>query len=155
MTKTMIDLGIKYLENYDLKNWGEMSFAHSDDACFDMRAAINTASVIIKPWETVIIPTGVEIYIPKNYELRLAIRSGLAFKHNITMVNGIGIIDHGFRNEIKAKLINLSNTPYTIEKGDRIVQARLSRLVDTKLTQIKELEEHPERKDGFGSSGKK
>src|SRR5690554_3872070 len=85
-------------------------------AGLDLKANIEEP-ILLKPLERALIPTGLFISIPKDYEAQIRGRSGLALKHGITLANGIGTIDSDYRGEIKVILINLSNEPYTIREG--------------------------------------
>lgn len=149
-----IELKIKYLENYNLKEWGEIKFANPDDACFDMRAGV-TEDTIIKAHGTLNVPLGISADIPSGYELRTSARSGLGFKNGIGQTNGIGVIDAGYKGEIAAILFNASDKDFVIEPGMRLCQGRLSKLVPTKITMTNDLNLENDRKGGFGSTGTK
>lgn len=125
----------------------------SDGAAgFDLYAAI-TDRITIPPFETRLIPTGIVVELPRGYELQIRPRSGLALNHKVTILNSPGTIDWDYRGEIKVILINLSNSPFTIQRGDRIAQAVLSRVYRANLIVSNELSETIRNDKGFGSTG--
>ena len=118
----------------------------------DLSANINS-SLIIKPGEKCLIPTGLAVSIPKGYELQIRPRSGLAIKNSITVLNTPGTIDSDYRGEIKVILINLGNQKFIIEKGTRIAQMVLCPVTRAKLKVVDDLEETLRGESGFGSTG--
>ena len=110
--------------------------------------------IIIKPGKTAIIPTGIAVAIPKNYEIQIRPRSGLAAKNGISVLNTPGTIDSDYRGEIKIILINLSKKPFVIESGDRVAQMILCPVVKGELEEVKNLPKTVRGKGGFGSTGK-
>src|SRR5574343_1623142 len=94
-------------------------------AGLDLRANISE-SIEIKPLERVLIPTGLFIELPIGYEAQIRPRSGLAFKHGITVLNSPGTIDADYRGEIKILLINLSHDNFVVKDGERIAQMIVS-----------------------------
>jgi len=153
-------LNIEYLENYD-KNWGELGYKHMGDAGFDLRAAISER-VVLKPREYRPIPTGVkfqletgEILTGLNYEIQIRARSGLAAKHGITMMNGVGTVDLGYRGEVRAILVNHGAEDFIIEPGDRIAQAVVAPVMCVDFETVDSVEDNTTRSvGGFGSTGK-
>lgn len=119
---------------------------------FDLYAAIED-QITIPPFETRLIPTGIMIELPRGYELQIRPRSGLALNYKVTVLNSPGTIDWDYRGEIKVILINLSNSPFTIQRGDRIAQAILSRVYRANLIVSNELSETIRSDKGFGSTG--
>jgi dUTP pyrophosphatase len=119
---------------------------------FDLYAAIEDR-ITIPPFETRLIPTGIMIDLPRGYELQIRPRSGLALNYKVTVLNSPGTIDWDYRGEIKVILINLSNSPFTIQRGDRIAQAILSRVYRANLIVSNELSETIRGDKGFGSTG--
>ena len=87
----------------------------------DIRANIKK-NIFIKPRETVVVPTGIFVEIPDNFEIQVRPRSGLAFKNGITVLNAPGTIDSDYRGEILVILINHSSKRFEIKDGDRIAQ---------------------------------
>lgn len=125
-------------------------FATSDAACFDLTA------VSRGPVEGLsrVYSTGLAFQIPSGYSVELCIRSGLAFKSNFVLANGIGIIDADYRGEIKCKLYYTGrDQPEWPMPGDRIAQGRLVRLTKTQIEEVTELDETERGQGGFGSTG--
>ncbi|NLK65664.1 MAG: dUTP diphosphatase [Tissierellia bacterium] len=109
--------------------------------------------LILKPMERVLIPTGLFIEIPEGYEAQIRARSGLAIKHGISLVNGIGTIDSDYRGEIKVILINLGSENFTINSGDRIAQMVIMKHEQVKFELVEELNETERGQGGFGHTG--
>ena len=120
----------------------------------DLAANINE-SIEVKPGATVIVPTGISLSIPKNFEIQIRPRSGLAAKSNISVLNTPGTIDSDFRGELKVILINLGNKSFLIENRARIAQMVLCPIVKAKLKEVKILEDTKRGSGGFGSTGTK
>jgi dUTP pyrophosphatase len=120
----------------------------------DLAANINQI-VEIPPGESAIIPTGFSISIPKNYEIQIRPRSGLAAKNQITVLNTPGTIDADYRGELKVILINLGNKKFKVENGLRIAQMVLCPVIKASLQEAEELEETKRGSGGFGSTGRK
>ena len=120
----------------------------------DLAACIDK-NIEIKPGKTEIIPTGLAIAIPKNFEIQIRPRSGLAAKNQISVLNSPGTIDADYRGELKVILINLSNEIFIVEKGLRIAQMVLCPVVKTKLREVESLENTERGSGGFGSTGVK
>ena len=110
--------------------------------------------ITISPGRTAMIPTGIAIAIPKNYEIQIRPRSGLAAKKNISVLNTPGTIDSDYRGEIKIILINLSKRSFMVKSGDRVAQMVLCPIVKGKLQEVKKLPKTVRGKGGFGSTGK-
>ena len=108
----------------------------------------------IKPGKTATIPTGIAVAIPKNYEIQIRPRSGLAAKKSISVLNTPGTIDSDYRGEIKIILINLGKRSFVVRSGDRIAQMILCPVAKIKLKEIKILPRTIRNKGGFGSTGK-
>ena len=120
----------------------------------DLAANINE-NIEVKPGATVIVPTGISLSIPKNFEIQIRPRSGLAAKSNISVLNTPGTIDSDYRGELKVILINLGNKNFIIENGARIAQMVLCPVVKAKLKEVKILEDTKRGSSGFGSTGTK
>ena len=116
--------------------------------------ACTKKKIIINPSETAMIPTGIAVAIPKNYEIQIRPRSGLAAKKSISVLNTPGTIDSDYRGEIKIILINLSKKSFVVKSGDRIAQMILCPVAKGKLKEVKNLPETIRGKKGFGSTGK-
>jgi|TARA_B100001245_G_scaffold215395_1_gene182527 dUTP pyrophosphatase len=110
--------------------------------------------ITIRPSEIVIIPTGIALAIPKNYEIQIRPRSGLAAKKGITVLNTPGTIDSDYRGEVKVILINLSKKAFVVKSGDRIAQMILCPVIKGKLKEVNILPETIRGRGGFGSTGK-
>lgn len=109
--------------------------------------------IILKPMERSLVPTGLFIELPEGYEAQVRARSGLAIKHGISLVNGIGTIDSDYRGEIKVILINLGDKDFTINNGDRIAQMVFIKHEQVDFELVEELEETKRGAGGFGHTG--
>ncbi len=118
----------------------------------DLQANVDS-SVILKPMERKLIPTGLFIEIPEGYEAQVRARSGLAIKHGISLVNGIGTIDSDYRGEIKVILINLGNEDFVINSGDRIAQMVFIKHEQAEFELVEELNDTTRGSGGFGHTG--
>ena len=118
----------------------------------DLAANIDK-QIEIHPGKSEIIPTGIAVAVPKNFEIQIRPRSGLAAKSQITVLNTPGTIDADYRGELKVILINLSDKIFVIEKGFRIAQMVLCPVVRAKLKEVTELENTERGSGGFGSTG--
>ena len=112
------------------------------------------SKIIIKPGKTAMVPTGIAVAIPKNYEIQIRPRSGLAAKKCISVLNTPGTIDSDYRGEIKIILINLGKRSFIVKSGDRVAQMILSPVAKGKLRVVKKLPETVRGKGGFGSTDK-
>ena len=110
--------------------------------------------ISIKPGKSALIPTGIMLAIPKNYEIQIRPRSGLAVKNSISVLNTPGTIDSDYRGELKVILINLSKKNFFVKSGDRIAQIILCPVVKGKLKEVNYLPKTVRDKGGFGSTGK-
>ena len=118
----------------------------------DLTANVNKV-IEIQPGKSEIIPTGLALSIPKNYEIQIRPRSGLAAKNQISVLNTPGTIDKDYRGEIKVILINLGEKKFKIEKGLRIAQMVLCPVIKAELEEVDELDETKRGSGGFGSTG--
>ena len=109
----------------------------------------------IEPGKTSIIPTGISVSIPKNFEIQIRSRSGLAAKSQISVLNSPGTIDADYRGELKVILINLSNKTFFVERVTRISQMVLCPIVKAKLKEVDNLDDTNRGVGGFGSTGLK
>lgn len=145
-------LKIEYLPNYDT-DWYKIASKPTDNACFDLRACFYMPEATLVPGERMLVPLGIKTSFPQDYELQIRARSGLALKQGISLVNGIGTVDSSYRGELGAIIINLSDKPVTISRGDRIVQAMLHKLDDYEIQIVDSVEDGIDRGGGFGSTG--
>ena len=116
-------------------------------------AANTDKQIKILPGKSEIIPTGLAVAIPKNFEIQIRPRSGLAAKSQISVLNTPGTIDADYRGELKVILINLSDRVFVVEKGLRIAQMVLCPVVKATLKEVTELENTERGSGGFGSTG--
>src|SRR5574344_852834 len=122
-------------------------------AGMDLCAAISE-SIVLKPLERKLIPTGLVIELEHGYEAQVRPRSGLSIKHGITLINCIGTVDEDYRGEICVPMVNLSNETYTIQPKERIAQMVISKVEQAKIEVVTELSETNRGEGGFGSTGK-
>ena len=118
----------------------------------DLCAAVKSEQVIEIGTITVI-PTGIALALPDGYEAQVRPRSGLAFKHGITIINSPGTIDADYRGEIKVALINLGTRPYVVRRADRIAQLVIQKVYQARLIVVNALEETERNEGGFGHTG--
>lgn len=144
-------INIKVINNSDYEL---PKYATELSAGVDLRANI-TESKEIGTLERCLIPTGLKIALPEGYEAQIRPRSGLALKHGITVLNTPGTIDADYRGEIGVVLINLSDTPFTINPGERIAQMVIARYEQVQFTEVDFLEESERGEGGFGHTGVK
>jgi dUTP pyrophosphatase len=121
-------------------------------AGMDLRADVED-TVQLKPFERKLIPTGLHIELPEGFEAQIRPRSGLAFKHGISIVNSPGTIDADYRGEIKVLLINLSNETFEINAGDRIAQMIVARHEKVSWQEVEVLNETSRGAGGYGHTG--
>ena len=141
---------IKKLSN--LSNFQLPAYQSDEAAGVDLSASIEE-QVKILPWEKEIIPCGISISMPRGLEAQIRPRSGLAFKHGITILNTPGTIDSDYRGEIKVVLINLSKQEFLIHPKDRIAQMVFSNVSQVKFKEVNDLDVTKRGADGFGSTG--
>lgn len=123
-------------------------------AGMDLRANLN-ASVVLKPLERALIPTGLFIELPANCEAQIRPRSGLAFKKGITVLNAPGTIDPDYRGEIGVLLVNLSNQDFVVENGERVAQMVVTEFKQISWEEAGELQSTDRGAGGFGHTGVK
>ena len=127
-------------------------FQTAGSAGADLRAYL-AEPVTLAPMERKMIPTGLFVELPVDYELQVRPRSGLALKHGITVLNAPGTIDSDYRGEIGVLLINLGTEPFTVQHGDRIAQAVIAPVVPVCFTQASSLSKTARGMGGYGSTG--
>lgn len=128
------------------------SYATLGSSGMDIRAFLSEP-VILQPLERKLIPTGLFVQLPENYEIQIRPRSGLALNHGITCLNTPGTIDSDYRGEIKVLLINLSNENQTISNNDRIAQMVLSKTEKAILKTVEYIDNTMRGEGGFGHTG--
>lgn len=119
---------------------------------FDLCAAVDEPCTI-QPGERRLIPTGIAISMPPQLEAQVRPRSGLAFKHGITVLNAPGTIDADYRGEVKVLLINHGSEPFEIKNGDRIAQMVFQLVPEIEFEEVDELSETKRGEGGFGHTG--
>jgi len=129
-------------------------YATIHSAGLDLRADLEN-SLVLKPLERSLVPTGLYIELPEGFEAQLRPRSGLAAKHGISLVNTPGTIDPDYRGEIKVILVNLSEVPFTLEPGERIAQMVIARFEHISWNEVETLTETARGEGGFGHTGVK
>jgi len=132
-------------------------YQHNDDSGFDLRANIPGDKLTIKPLDRMVVPTGLHFGLPEGYELQVRPRSGLAYKHGITVLNTPGTVDRGYTGEVKIILINLGKENFIINDGDRIAQGVINGILTQRwadFTRVDKLGETSRSDGGFGSTGK-
>lgn len=141
---------VKIINN---SNYPVPAYATEQSAGMDLKASIEEP-IVLEPLGRALIPTGLHIALPAGFEAQIRPRSGLAAKFGVTVLNTPGTIDADYRGEIKVILVNLSNTPFTVNPGERIAQMVVARYeqVQWKLTDSLDSTERGE--GGFGSTGR-
>jgi len=135
------------------KNIKLPSYKTSGSSGMDLMAFIKS-KITINPGNTVVISTGISLAVPKNYEIQIRPRSGLAAKKGISVLNTPGTVDSDYRGEIKIILVNFSKKSFIVKSGDRIAQMILCPVAKGKIKEVKNLPRTVRGKGGFGSTGK-
>ena len=128
------------------------AYATSQSAGMDLRANIDHP-IVLQPMERCLVPTGLYIALPEGYEAQVRPRSGLAYKHGITVLNAPGTIDADYRGEIGVLLVNLSSEAFTINDGERIAQMVIARYEQATFEPADSLDETERGKGGYGHTG--
>lgn len=130
--------------------------AQSEGAAgMDLVAAIAPdVPLVLAPGARAAVPTGIEMAIPYGYEGQVRPRSGLAFKHGLTVANAPGTIDCDYRGEVKVLLINLGTEPVTLARGERIAQLIIAPVTAAVLTAVETLDDTARGSGGLGSTGR-
>lgn len=130
------------------------AYATPESAGMDLRANV-AEPIVLRPLERRIIPTGLYMALPPGYEAQVRPRSGLAFKHGITVLNSPGTIDSDYRGELGVLLVNLSNEDFTIQAGERIAQMVIARHEQGEFVEVEELDDTERGAGGYGHTGVK
>ena len=139
------------------------AYATEGSSGADLRAYIEEP-ITLMPGERRLVPTGILVEIPQGVEAQIRARSGLAIKHGIGLVNGVGTVDSDYRGELKVPMVNLGNEwniplinwgqePYTIHSGDRIAQVIFSRYEKADFVSVSQISETERGAGGFGHTG--
>ncbi len=129
-------------------------YATPQSAGMDLRAQLDEP-VTLRPLERRLIPTGLFIALPQGYEAQVRPRSGLALKHGITVLNAPGTIDADYRGEVGVLLVNLSDTPFVVNDGERIAQMVIARHEQGEWMPVEELDDTERGTGGYGHTGVK
>ncbi|MBR1469987.1 MAG: dUTP diphosphatase [Prevotella sp.] len=129
-------------------------YATAQSAGLDLRANLDE-SVVLKPLERCLIPTGLFIALPEGYEAQVRPRSGLALKRGITVLNAPGTIDADYRGEVGVLLVNLSQEDFTINDGERVAQMVIARHETADFIEVEELDATERGAGGYGHTGVK
>ncbi|EHH68479.1 dUTP diphosphatase [Gluconobacter morbifer] len=129
------------------------AYATAGAAGFDFLAAVD-APVAIAPGERALIPTGLCVALPADYELQVRPRSGLALKHGITLPNTPGTIDEDYRGEIRIIVMNAGQDAFMVERGTRIAQGVFAPVSRLRWQEVSSLDETVRGTGGFGSTGR-
>ena len=161
-------IDLKILDDRYGKSWPIPGYAKPGDAGIDLRAlSVKTDAcmerigvgcfgdgLLLDPGDCALIGTGLAIHIADpNYAAFIYARSGLASKHGLAPANCVGVIDSGYQGEIKVALRNISDTPYTIEPGERIAQLLIMPVVQAQFRVVDSFEASERGEGGFGSTG--
>lgn len=129
------------------------SYETNGAAGADLRSA-EPGPLIIGPGQRAAVSTGLVLGIPDGFEAQVRPRSGLALRHGLTVVNAPGTIDSDYRGEVKVLMVNLGDSPVTIERGDRVAQLVLAPVTRAEFMEADELETTGRGAGGFGSTGR-
>lgn len=137
------------LESSDVGQVPEYQTEHS--AGMDLHS---TTEIMVMPLQRVLVDTGIKIAIPEGHEAQVRPRSGMSWKHGLTVLNSPGTIDSDYRGPVKVMLINLGDTSYDIKIGERIAQLVVAPYSRVEWKVVKELSETERGSGGMGSTGK-
>jgi dUTP pyrophosphatase len=126
--------------------------ASPGSAGFDLRAAID-GELVLRPGERALVPTGLKLEIPPGWEGQVRPRSGLALRHGIGVANAPGTIDSDYRGEVGVILINLGESPFSLNRGDRVAQLVIAPVQRVEWDEVDVLEPSARGEGGFGSTG--
>jgi len=128
------------------------SYQTSGAAGMDLLAA-QTEALTIQPGQRLLIPTGIKMELPQGFEAQIRPRSGLAYKHGLTVLNAPGTIDSDYRGEVKVLIAHLGDEPYTIQPFERIAQMVIAPVVRAYWKLSETLDDSERGQGGFGSTG--
>ena len=155
MLTSSAEIRVKPLDHFDA-TLPLPTYETTGAAGADLRASFDVADraggFTLAPGEHALVPTGLSMAIPFGFEAQIRPRSGLAFKHGVTVANAPGTIDSDYRGEVKVLLINLGSAPFSVRHGDRIAQMVIAPVTLATFTQG-ELTETDRGAGGFGSTG--
>lgn len=148
--KTLIEIRLKRLPHGE--GLPAPSYATAGAAGMDV---VSAEDLVLQPGQRYPVSTGFALAIPEDYEIQVRPRSGLAFKHGITLPNTPGTIDCDYRGELKILLVNYGDAAFAIHRGDRIAQLILAPVWRAAFTEVAELDDTERGHGGFGSTGVK
>ncbi len=126
------------------------NYAHEGDAGIDL---YSVEDYILEPGQRKLVFTGLKIEVPRNYEIQIRPKSGLALKYGITVLNTPGTVDSGYRGEVGVILFNTSNEIYRIKKREKVAQAVIMKVEEAEIEEVNELSDSDRGENGFGSTG--
>ncbi|CAI8433985.1 MAG: Deoxyuridine 5'-triphosphate nucleotidohydrolase [Cryomorphaceae bacterium] len=144
----MIKINVKYTGKHELPQ-----FETAQSAGMDLRANLDTP-VELQPGDRALIPTGIHLALPDGYEAQIRPRSGLAYKHGVTVLNSPGTIDADYRGDVGVLLINHGKEAFVIEDGMRVAQMVIARYSQFDWNLVSDLDATQRGAGGFGSTGK-
>jgi dUTP pyrophosphatase len=127
-------------------------YATDQSAGLDLRANLDTP-LVLAPGQRALIPTGLHLELPEGTEAQVRPRSGLAFKHGVTVLNTPGTIDADYRGEVGVLLINHGHEPFTVNDGERIAQLVVARYIRVSFAEVPDLRASERGAGGFGHTG--
>lgn len=130
------------------------AYETASSAGMDLRAYLPEGPITLKPMQRMLIPTGLFMEIPEGYEGQVRPRSGLAIKSGITVLNTPGTIDSDYRGEVKIILINLSDSDFVINSGDRVAQIVFAKCEQMEVVNVETLSDTERGAGGFGHTGR-
>jgi dUTP pyrophosphatase len=128
-------------------------FETAQSAGMDLRANID-APVVLQPGDRALIPTGIAMALPEGFEAQIRPRSGLAYKHGVTVLNSPGTIDADYRGDVGVLLINHGKEPFIVEDGMRVAQMVVAKYSQFEWNEVEDLSSTDRGAGGFGSTGK-
>jgi len=147
------------IEIMQLENFGDLQMpAYETDlaAGVDLRAAIDGGKpLVLHPGDRALVATGFAMALPPGYEAQIRPRSGLAYKHGISVVNSPGTVDADYRGEVKILLINHGTEPFTVNRGERIAQMVVAPVTQARFETVNVLSKTARGAGGYGSTGVK
>ena len=130
-----------------------LHYAYNTDSGFDLYSNVD---IEIPSLGRTLIPTGVKLNVPENYEVQVRSKSGLALNRGLMVLNSPGTVDQGYTGEIKVIMFNTSDSTQTIKKGEKVAQAVLASCIPGKLVdlvQVNKIKSKDRNENGFGSTG--
>jgi dUTP pyrophosphatase len=118
-----------------------------------MAANAADAPIVLYPLQRVLVPTGLVFQLEPGFEAQVRPRSGLAFKHGVTVLNAPGTVDADYRGEVQVLLVNLGQEPFTITRGMRIAQVIVAPVIQVEPVEVELVDQTPRAAGGFGSTG--